>query len=232
MAAHPDPPRRLPASASTHAPPASRGAAGQSPHSLVQELLNRSPDRLWGIVSNGLAAARPARQRRLTRQAYVEFDLEAMFTARSTPTSCCCGWSATNPVSRPSKPEDCWLERWTQAAASDGTRALDALRHGVEDAIETLGGGFLAHPANNDLHDALRDGAARRARLLPPAAAARLPAAVPVRRRGPRRAARPERRPARPRPVHRPLLNRRICASSPPNAAAAASTTATNNSSS
>src|SRR4051794_25571572 len=26
------------------------GAAGQSPHGLLQELLNRSPDRLWGIV--------------------------------------------------------------------------------------------------------------------------------------------------------------------------------------
>jgi len=30
------------------------GAARTSPHSLVQEILNRSKDRLWGFVSNGL----------------------------------------------------------------------------------------------------------------------------------------------------------------------------------
>ncbi|MCB0014056.1 MAG: hypothetical protein KDE34_19225 [Anaerolineales bacterium] len=40
-------------------------AAGRSPHSLVQEFLNRSDDHLWGIVSNGLrpAATGVARQR-------------------------------------------------------------------------------------------------------------------------------------------------------------------------
>lgn len=31
-----------------------RGAAAMSPHGMVQELLNRSDDYLWGIVSNGL----------------------------------------------------------------------------------------------------------------------------------------------------------------------------------
>ena len=55
-------------------------------------------------------------------------------------------------------PEECWLERWTQAAQRDGTRALGELRSGVERAIEALGRGFLAQPANAALHDALRDG--------------------------------------------------------------------------
>jgi hypothetical protein len=33
-------------------------------------------------------------------------------------------------------------------AQQTGTRALDTLRKGVEDAIVALGRGFVAHPAN------------------------------------------------------------------------------------
>ena len=59
------------------------GAAGQSPHGLLQELLNRSPERLWGIVTNGLTLRILRDNASLTRQAYVEFDLEAIFTGEA-----------------------------------------------------------------------------------------------------------------------------------------------------
>jgi len=39
--------------------PGVAGAARMSPHSLVQEFLNRSDDNLWGIVSNGLSLNPP-----------------------------------------------------------------------------------------------------------------------------------------------------------------------------
>ena len=55
-------------------------------------------------------------------------------------------------------PADCWLERWSKAAQEQGTRALDQLRDGVEAAITALGRGFLAHPANAALREALRTG--------------------------------------------------------------------------
>src|SRR5260370_38914504 len=58
-----------------------RTAAGSfrsCPHSLVQELLNRSDTHLWGFVSNGLRLRILRDNVSLTRQAYVEFDLEAM----------------------------------------------------------------------------------------------------------------------------------------------------------
>ncbi len=55
------------------------GARRNSPHSLLQELLNRSTEHLWGIVSNGLRLRILRNNISLTRQAYVEFDLEAMF---------------------------------------------------------------------------------------------------------------------------------------------------------
>ena len=135
-----------------------RGAAGQSPHSLVQELLNRSPDRLWGIVSNGLILRVLRDNVRLTRQAYVQFDLEAMFSGEVYSDFALLWLVCHQSRVEAAKPEDCWLERWSKTAAETGTRALDALRQGVEEAIETLGAGFLAHPANSHLHEQLADG--------------------------------------------------------------------------
>jgi hypothetical protein len=54
------------------------GAARASPHSLVQEFLNRSAEHLWGIVSNGIRLRVLRDNASLTRQAYVDFDLEGM----------------------------------------------------------------------------------------------------------------------------------------------------------
>ena len=41
--------------------------------------------------------------------------------------------------------QTCWLEIWSKRQPNSGTRALDALRDGVAEAIEALGSGFLAH---------------------------------------------------------------------------------------
>jgi hypothetical protein len=135
-----------------------RGAAVQSPHGLVQELLNRSPERLWGLVSNGLLLRVLRDNVSLTRQAYIEFDLEAMFTGEVYSDFVLLWLVCHQSRVEASKAEDCWLELWTRAAVDSGTRALEALRHGVEAAIEQLGAGFLAHAANQDLHDQLRSG--------------------------------------------------------------------------
>ena len=135
-----------------------RGAAGQSPHSLVQELLNRSPDRLWGIVSNGLILRVLRDNVSLTRQAYVQFDLEAMLSGEVYSDFALLWLNCHESRVEAAKPEECWLERWSKTAADTGTRALEALRQGVEEAIETLGAGFLAHPANRRVHEQLADG--------------------------------------------------------------------------
>jgi hypothetical protein len=135
-----------------------RGAAGQSPHSLVQELLNRSPERLWGMVSNGLALRLLRDNVSLTRQAYVQFDLEGMFSGEVYSDFVLLWLVCHQSRVEADKPQDCWLERWTKTAADTGTRALDALRQGVEQAIQTLGGGFLAGSENRDLHLRSRTG--------------------------------------------------------------------------
>jgi hypothetical protein len=138
--------------------PGVAGAAGQSPHSLVQELLNRSPERLWGIVSNGLRLRLLRDNVALTRQAYVEFDLEAMMTGEAYSDFVLLWLVCHQSRVEGERPDSCWLERWTKIASDQGARALDALRTGVEEAIATLGSGFLAHPQNRQLQEALRSG--------------------------------------------------------------------------
>jgi hypothetical protein len=138
--------------------PGVAGAAGQSPHSLVQELLNRSPERLWGIVSNGLRLRLVRDNVALTRQAYVEFDLETMMTGEAYSDFVLLWLVCHQSRVEGQRPDTCWLEQWTGVATSQGARALDALRTGVEDAIAALGRGFLAHPLNHQLQEALQSG--------------------------------------------------------------------------
>jgi hypothetical protein len=59
------------------------GAARTSPHGLVQDLLNRRRESLWGFVSNGLTLRLLRDNRSLIRQAYVEFDLAAMMDGQA-----------------------------------------------------------------------------------------------------------------------------------------------------
>jgi hypothetical protein len=139
----------------THGVP---GAATTSPHGLVQEYLNRSNDHLWAIVSNGLVLRILRDNASLTRQAYVEFDLEAMFDGEAFADFVVLWLTCHRTRFTADQADKCLLEQWAQEAASSGTRALDKLREGVEDAIVGLGSGFVAHPANGALRDALRDG--------------------------------------------------------------------------
>lgn len=59
--------------------PDAAGASRTSPHSLLQEYLNRSDDVQWGVISNGLGLRILRNNATLTRQVYIEFDLESMF---------------------------------------------------------------------------------------------------------------------------------------------------------
>jgi len=59
--------------------PGAAGASRTSPHSLMQEYLNRSDDVQWGVITNGLGLRILRDNATLTRQAYIEFDLESMF---------------------------------------------------------------------------------------------------------------------------------------------------------
>ena len=139
-----------------------RGAAAANPHGLVQEFLNRSSTvHVWAIISNGLRFRILRDNQALSRQSFLEFDLEAMF-AGEVYSDFVLLWlmaHATRLAPREAAGEDtCWLEQWTKIANEQGTRALGDLRGGVERALQTLGEGLTSHPKNTALRDALRTG--------------------------------------------------------------------------
>jgi len=140
------------------------GAAQRAPHAMVQELLNRSDAHLWAIIANGRALRLLRDSTTLTGQAYIEFDLEAMFDGELFSEFALLYLLAHQSrveVPTDGVPSDCWLERWRTTAVSQGVRALTLLRDGVQVALETLGTGVLQHSANARLRDDLDTGAIR-----------------------------------------------------------------------
>jgi hypothetical protein len=138
-----------------------QGASKASPHGMVQEFLNRSEHHLWAFVSNGLKLVILRDNASLTRQAHVEFDLEGIFEAEAYSDFrllwMVCHQSRLEGTAK-DRPETCWLEIWSKQAQTDGRRALDQLRIGVQKALENLGTGFIAHKANQALRDRLQAG--------------------------------------------------------------------------
>ena len=136
-----------------------RGAAKKSPHSLMQEFLNRSPQHLWGIVTNGRVMRVLRDNASLTRKAYCEFDLEAIFDGNAYSDFQILWRICHRSRFEGAPPADCLLEKWNIEAITSGTRALDQLRQGVEKALEELGTGFLTNRANTQLQQDIRGGA-------------------------------------------------------------------------
>lgn len=138
--------------------PGRAGAARLSPHALVQEFLNRSDDQLWAIATNGRRLRLLRDSTSLTRQAYVEFDLEAIFSEGLFADFTTLWMTIHFTRFAGETPEECVLEQWMGVSHERGVRALDHLRDGVKAAIERLGAGFIGHPANTQLRERLRTG--------------------------------------------------------------------------
>jgi hypothetical protein len=132
----------------------------RSPFLLAQEYLNAGSGTLWALVSNG-GALRLARDNpSLTRPAYIEFDLERIFTERLYPDFVVL-WllcHASRFGAAGAAASDCVLERWRAAAQQEGTRAREKLRFGVADALRALGTGFVSDPANTALRERIDKG--------------------------------------------------------------------------
>lgn len=140
------------------------GAATSAPQSMVQEILNRSDEHLWAIISNGQKLRLLRDSRSLAGSAYVEFDLELLFDGQLFSDFVLL--YRLVHASRFAVPADgqmtsCWLERWRANAVAQGERARERLERGAKQAIDTLGTGFLRHPKNADLRARLADGTLR-----------------------------------------------------------------------
>ena len=138
------------------------GAAGASPQSLVQEVLNRSDEYLWGILANATTLRLVRDSTSLVGSAYVEFDLEAIFDgdlfADFLLLYSLCHVSRLDTRDSEVGAASCWLEHWRLNAIESGSRALNLLRDGVVEALQALGSGFLTHPDNSTLRQNLADG--------------------------------------------------------------------------
>ncbi len=136
------------------------GSRRRSPFFLAQEFLNAQDGSLWAIVTNGLRFRILRDNPSLTRPAYIEIDLEAMFQEDLYPDFNAF-WLLAH-ASRFGKaeavPADCPLERWRNASQESGVRARARLRVGVAEALRSLGTGFVAHPDNAVLRDRLARG--------------------------------------------------------------------------
>ncbi|MHB9130418.1 MAG: Eco57I restriction-modification methylase domain-containing protein [Armatimonadota bacterium] len=138
--------------------PGVAGASRTTPHGLVQEFLNRTDDYLWAFVSNGLQLRILRDNSSLTRQAYLEFDLESMMEGEVYADFALLWLVCHQSRVEGDKPEEFWLEKWSRFAQEKGKRVLEKLRDGVEKAISALGAGFITCPSNRELREALRSG--------------------------------------------------------------------------
>jgi hypothetical protein len=152
---------------------------------MVQDYLNRETRALWAILSNGRQLRLLRDASALSRQSYVEFDLDEIFTnqlyadfrllflaahaSRFTPrlTGAAATKQAADSYEEDSngedgteelpaaRLEDCWLERWRIQAIDVGARARLNLQDGIAIALQHLGNGFLACPDNITLREHL-----------------------------------------------------------------------------
>jgi hypothetical protein len=141
-----------------HRTPGAVGASRSSPHSLLQEFLNRTEKHLWGFVSNGYQFRILRDNLSFTRQAYVEFDLQSMMEGEVYSDFTLLWLLSHQSRVESDRPEQCWLEKWFQGSKQQGMRILHHLRDGVEEAINALGAGFLSCKLNPELRNKLKNG--------------------------------------------------------------------------
>jgi hypothetical protein len=133
----------------------------RSASSALQNWLNANEAALWGLCSNGMLLRLVRDNASLTRPAYIEADLRRIFEGDAFADFAAL-WllvHATRFGVSGAPPTDCALERWRDAGQKEGVAARDKLRDGVEDALLSLGTGFLSYPGNGPLREQLRAGA-------------------------------------------------------------------------
>jgi hypothetical protein len=131
-----------------------------SPQALVQEYLNNSDSHLWGIVTNGFLLRLLRDTSRTSRPSYLEFDLQSILDGNRF-NEFALFYRVCHRTRLPRTAEDstsCWLEKYFQLSIEQGGRVRDKLRDGVEDALKTLGTGFLRHPTNEALRERVKAG--------------------------------------------------------------------------
>ncbi|MBI3303707.1 MAG: N-6 DNA methylase [Deltaproteobacteria bacterium] len=128
-------------------------AQGVTPGSIVRWPTLESTLHLWGIVTNGLTLRLLRNSTFVRRQAYVEFDLTALFE-ESRFQDFAALYRLLHCTRLPrgmAAASDCLLEQYYAHSVEQGGRVREHLRDGVEECITRLANGFLRHRANDEL---------------------------------------------------------------------------------
>jgi len=133
------------------------GARKKSAFQLAQEFLNASPDHTWALASNGTTLRLLRASATLTRPGYLEVDLQSLL-GQARYAEFGSAWRLLHASRAPQPDGVCIWERWREAGQEQGTRVREGLRRGVTEALRILGEGFLQHPANEALRQALDRG--------------------------------------------------------------------------
>lgn len=136
------------------------GARRRSAFGIAQEYLNAQESALWGITSDGVSLRIVRDNASLTRPAWIEVDLQRIFT-EDRYADFAALWLLCHETrfGRKGQPvTECALEAWRSAGREEGTRAREQLRRGVEEALSSLGQGFLSHAENAALRAELQNG--------------------------------------------------------------------------
>ncbi len=127
-----------------------------SPHALVQEYVNLT-EYAYAIITNGLQIRLLRDSSRLVKLSFLEFDLEQMMEE-----DCFSDFAllfrvlhaSRLPKSRQETNESC-IEQYHLDSIESGARIREGLSEAVEKSIRMFANGFLKHPANQTLRDAI-----------------------------------------------------------------------------
>jgi len=127
-----------------------------SAHAIVQEFINLN-EQLYGLVTNGRVIRLLRDSSRLIKLSYLEFDLDRIFTDGLFADFAILYrlLHATRlPITNETSAE-CWFERYHQDSLESGARIRDGLSKAVESALRDFANGFLKHPDNASLREAV-----------------------------------------------------------------------------
>lgn len=143
------------------APEFGDGAGGgrlkRSPVSLLQDWLNANPTFYWGLVFAGDKVRLMRDNASLTRPAWIEADLGAIFAGEMI-VDFTAWWLLTHATrfgAAGAPPSDCPLEEWRTEGLKQGETARADLYKNVREALSELGQGAVE--ANPALRDKLAD---------------------------------------------------------------------------
>lgn len=127
-----------------------------SPHAMVQEYLNYS-EHLYGMVTNGRQLRLLRDASRITRLSYVEFNLEKMME-EDLYSDFVILYRVLHASRMPKKIDggaESIIERYHQEGLEAGSTIRSKLGDAVKEAIKTLANGFINHPNNTELREAV-----------------------------------------------------------------------------